>query len=162
MTATLISAHYVLKIERGTPSVVRVCDDWTVAVSHQMVCTDQRLDAEVPAHELHYVVRQYNDTDGLVRRALDVKLSPKQGEALDQLHKWFKRNPYKTWVRPGRDRTWSGMYSGDMVAPCKVLADRELLRVTGVPYGPKSYRLTKLGRFVAEHRRNTNPEVKGT
>lgn len=147
----LSTTHFILKVENGVPTVAGMSDDWTVAVSRQLMLTDDRVEAGVSPAELHYCVRQYGDMDGLVARALDVKVSPKQCEVLMALRQWFTRYPYKSWVRPGRERSWSGPYSGDMVAPARKLEERKLVTIGGVPYGPKQYRLTALGRMVAEH-----------
>ena len=47
-------------------------------------------------------------------------------------------------VGPGRS-----LYTGDMVAPARKLAARNLVRIDGLDYAPKSYTVTPVGREVA-------------
>lgn len=140
MTMTLDDAYFVLKVQHKVPTVVSVHDEWTVAVSHQLALTD-------------YVVRQYGDTDGLVRQALTMmNLSPQRERVLMELYRWSQQYPHRGWVTPSRPGDgWRGMDSTDMVAPALVLVERGLVRRRGVRYGPKSYRLSRLGRMMAEH-----------
>jgi hypothetical protein len=145
---------YVLKVTNRTPEIVAMSETEGAALAMHTKLDDERVADGVPMTDTYYAVRELDSHDGLVRSALDaIKLSPKQREALLQLDH-ATRVPYpRAWVRPGRERSWAGMYSGDLVAPARKLAERRLVIVKGVAYGPKSYRVTRLGRVLAEHLR---------
>lgn len=89
-----------------------------------------------------------HELTAMAARAMAAALSSKQRETLVAIDRWLTAFPWQRSVRPGYERGWVGPYPTDMVRPASRMP--QLVRVDGVPYGPKTYRLTAIGRRVAE------------
>ncbi|WP_028058337.1 hypothetical protein [Candidatus Solirubrobacter pratensis] len=123
-----------------------ITQGWFNYVTGQMkrLRRDQRVMEAVMAQKAQPVAPAIPQTSEEARIA--AKLPRRQRETLLALDKHLAPNQS---VRPGLDRTWTGPYSTDMVAPASKLAEKGLISMSGVPYGPKTYRMTDLGRRVA-------------
>lgn len=89
--------------------------------------------------------------------AMRDRLTPKQTRVLDALA--LCTLPGRS-IKPGSRKTgasdprrWaiasSGMYSTDATAPARALAKLGLVRIEGLDFAPKSYRVTPIGRMVS-------------
>lgn len=170
--------HFLLAVTNGQPALHSIYTNWNIAVTeHEKLEEARRASGQSP-RELHYVVRQIDDDQGLVRQALAaVKLTPKQRTALTQLASVLTRPGDK--IRPAYEQSrWYGIPSGsrfsgryqasrsqmpsggnwnstgrmdttDLAQVAKSLVTKGLVTMSGVSYGPKTYRMTDLGRAVA-------------
>lgn len=141
--------NFLLAIENGTPRLINVSSSWRDMIDAHERHENHRIAAGTPASELHFVVRQLDDHQGLVRQALDaVKLTPKQAKVLAAL---AERAPAsgRRGFRPNGDSV-AGYYSTDVVATARALERKGLVTVHGMKGAPKTYFVTSLGRAVAQ------------
>jgi len=80
-------------------------------------------------------------TVGAIEREA-AKLPPKERETLTALA------PFNV-VRPAYTPSYRGPHPTCLVRPATRLANKGLLRMSGVKYGPKTYQLTSRGRLLA-------------
>lgn len=162
--ATETRRHVLLAIRQGQPEIVQVFgtvdsrDAWAQAVdAHARLQADA--DAEgVKARDLHYAVRD-SDHELVVHAAAAVadQLTPKQLHVLDALAQITA--PGES-IQPGSRKVgaidrqrWasaSSMYSGDVPAIAAKLQARGLVSIAGLDYAPKTYRVSPVGRLVAD------------
>jgi hypothetical protein len=101
-----------------------------------------------------YSVRQAdNDLTRLAARTMAEKLGRNQRRGLGDLE--ADRQTYgRHSVRPGYEgrgpRPWKGMYSTDLNEALRAQSMHRFVRVSGVPYGPKTFTLTRLGRLIGK------------
>lgn len=163
---TMTDRHAVFAVTE-TLRKVRITepDAWGRTIDTWTLCDDARRDGDIryvgsePIR--YYAVRSMDDPEWndaprvtLNKVAADsVKLTPKQATALAALAHALPR-PGMT-IRPGYEAhrwlaiTGGALHSTDMHIIVKPLAARGLVEITGVAYGPKTYKLTDLGRAVA-------------
>jgi hypothetical protein len=80
--------------------------------------------------------------------AMADRLTPNQRTALADLER-DRRKYVRAAVRPGLTPSWRGMDSLKLATVTKSTKLAPYVHVVGVPYGPKTYRLTSIGRIVA-------------
>jgi hypothetical protein len=152
-TATATTTkHVLLAVRKGRPEIVSVHARWSDAINAWQAADDQ---SQLPASELFYAVRE-SDHELVAQAVAAIKLSAKQAHYLQVM---FKAAP-TGWIKPGSrkqsnsgPRRWEqagGGYSTDAVPFLRALGAKGLVRIDGVDFAPKSYRLTDLGRLVAQ------------
>lgn len=101
-----------------------------------------------------YSVRQAdNDLTRMAARTEAARLGPRQRQGLGDLE--ADRQRYgRSSVRPGYEargpRPWKGMYSTDLNEALRAQSMNRFVRISGVPYGPKTFTLTRLGRLIGK------------
>lgn len=144
------STHFVIRVEQGIPEIIGAYDDYNAAYDAWKVNDDSRIADGIRMDQMWYAVRQADSVDGLIRLAIEnAKLTPKQRTALIQIHHHLAGS-WRRSVRPGLDRSWHGMYSGDLLTAAKPLAKKGLVVIDGVSYGPKTYRISDRGIALAK------------
>jgi hypothetical protein len=154
----------------GKLRIVSVHHDEGKAHDRFEALDDERIDAKAHGDTslaAWYAVRE-GDHEYVAQAVANMRLSAKQRKALLDLASVLPR-PGMT-IRPGYEiDRWYGrgssskstqvyptrrMDTTDLSQVAKGLANKGLVMMTGVAYGPKTYRMTDLGRLVASHLEN--------
>jgi hypothetical protein len=140
-----MNTHALIRTESGgkNMAIEAVGTEPSIMALHATKINDQ------PTRGVFWSVREIDhDMTRAAAAAMADRLTPSQRTAMADLER-DRRKYVRSAVRPGLTPSWRGMDSTRMATVTKSTKLVPLLVVSGVPYGPKTYRVTGVGRVVA-------------